>query len=252
MVVKEEGKEQLFLIDYDDNNNNNNNTAYRNFIHSVPSPKTRREYLKSLRYYMSWLKVKNDDYDSLLLKQDPKLIAADIINFIIYLKDRRKLALATIAARVAALHHFYDMNDIELKWKKINSFKGEYYNVVEDRPYARGEIKRLVDRAELRNRAIILLMASSGMRVGAIPELKIKDLMPIEKYNLYQIIVYKKSKSKYITFCTPEARKQIDEYIKWRMSVGEKIGPESPLFRKTFDRNDLLQARNPQPLSLGV
>jgi hypothetical protein len=49
------------------------------------------------------------------------------------------------------------MNDIgdQLKWKKINSFKGEYYNTTEDRPYSREEIKILVDRAELRNKAII-------------------------------------------------------------------------------------------------
>jgi hypothetical protein len=49
------------------------------------------------------------------------------------------------------------MNDIDLKWKKIKSFKGEFYNVVEDRPYAREEIKTLVDRSDLRNKAIILL-----------------------------------------------------------------------------------------------
>ena len=61
------------------------------------------------------------------------------------------------------------MNDIELKWNKINSFKDEFHSVVEDRPYTREEIKTLMDRAELRNKAIILLMASSGMKVGAIP-----------------------------------------------------------------------------------
>jgi hypothetical protein len=95
-------------------------------------------------------------------------------------------------------------------------------------------------------------MSSSGLRLGAIPELKIKDLTPIDKYSIYQVTVYRKSKSKYITFCTPEARKQIDDYIRWRESIGEKIKPESPLFRRTFDRNDLLQARNPRPLRLGT
>jgi integrase len=81
------------------------------------------------------------------------------------------------------------MNDVDLKWKKIKSFKGEFYNVVEDRPYTREEIKTLVDRAELRDKAIILLMASSGMRIGPIPELRMKDLLPIDKYDLYQITV---------------------------------------------------------------
>jgi hypothetical protein len=88
------------------------------------------------------------------------------------------------------------------------------------------------------------------MRVGAVLELRFKDLIPIDKYNLYQITVYKKSKSKYITFCTPECRKVIDDYIKWRVSLGEKIKPESPLFRRTFDRDDLIDVQNPRPLSI--
>jgi hypothetical protein len=55
--------------------------------------------------------------------------------------------------QIAALHHFYEMNDVDLKWNKINSFKEEFHNVVEDRPYTREEIKTLVDRADLRNKA---------------------------------------------------------------------------------------------------
>ena len=141
----------------------------------------------------------------------------------------------------------------ELKWNKIKSFKDEFHNVVEDRPYTGEEIKILVDRSDLRNKAIILLLASSGIRVGAIPALRIKDLTPIDKYKLYQISVYKKSKFHYITFCTPECRKAIDDYIKWRQSLGEETKPQSPLFRKSFDRDDILQVQNnPQPLSLNT
>lgn len=224
-----------------------NEIAYRNFIHSMKSARTRTDYTRSLKYYMNWLSVY--DYNAILQK-DPKLIASDIIEFIVYLRDERTLAPGTINGMIAALHHFYEINDVELKWNKINMFKGEFHSVVEDRPYTREEIKLLVDRADLRNKAIILLLASSGVRIGAIPGLTFKDLEPVDKYNLYKINVYKKSKEKYITFCTPECRKVIDNYIKWRESLREEIKPESPLFRRTFDRNDLLQVQNPQPLSV--
>jgi integrase len=227
--------------------NNNSHTAYRNSVHSIKSPRTRTEYTKSLRYYMNWFSLY--DFDTMLQK-DPKLTASDIIEYIIYLQNEKKLAPATVNTQIAALHHFYEINDVELKWSKINQFKEEYHSIVEDRPYTREEIKTLVDRADLRTKAIVLLLASSGVRIGAIPGLRIKDLEHIDSYNLYKITVYKKSKSKYITFCTPECRKVIDEYIKWRESAGEVIKPESPLFRKVFDREDLLQARNNlQPLS---
>jgi len=56
------------------------------------------------------------------------------------------------------------MNDIDLKWKKINSFKGELYNVVEHRPYTRQEISLLLQKAEPRNRAIILLKTTKNLR----------------------------------------------------------------------------------------
>jgi Phage integrase, N-terminal SAM-like domain len=106
----------------------NNNTAYRNFIFSLKSQKTRSEYIRSLHYYMAWLKMDvlrdDDNYDKLLHK-DPKLITSDIIGFILYLKDNKKLSPATISACIAALRHFYNMNDmVDLKWKKINSIKG--------------------------------------------------------------------------------------------------------------------------------
>lgn len=116
--------------------------------------------------------------------------------------------------------------------------------MVEDRPYTREEIKILVDHADLRNKAIILLLASSGVGIGAIPDFRIKDLEPMDKYLVHKITVYKKSKQKYITFCTPECRKAIDDYIKWRESLGEEIKPESPVFRRTFDKEDLLQIKN--------
>ena len=69
-----------------------------------------------------------------LLDKDPRLIQADIIDYILHLRNTKNLAPATITAYVAAVKHFYDINEIELKWKKINSFKGEHYQVVEDRP----------------------------------------------------------------------------------------------------------------------
>jgi integrase len=128
------------------------------------------------------------------------------------------------------------MNDIILNWKKINSFKGDFYDVIEDQPYTREQIKSLVDKAEpLRNRAVILLLASSGIRVGAIyisktkDYLKVGNLTPIDKYNnIYQITIYKKSRSKYITFCSPECRREIDTYLQYRERYGERITKDSP------------------------
>jgi hypothetical protein len=67
---------------------------------------------------------------------------------------------------------------------------------------------------------------------------------------MYQITIYKKSKSKYITFCTPECRREIDAYLQYRERYGEKLTKDSPLFRTTFDRTDSFHIqKNVKPLS---
>jgi hypothetical protein len=64
------------------------------------------------------------------------------------------------------------MNDIELHWRKIHSFEGEMEKTTDDRPYTHSEIQLLLDRITIRNRCIIMLMASAGLRMGAIPALR--------------------------------------------------------------------------------
>jgi integrase len=233
-------------------------SAYKNFIHSIKSAATKALYQKGLRYFMDFMKVKENEYYKLLPEgREPKLIQSDIIDFILYIRDQKKLSPASINAYVAALRHFYVMNDVTLNWDKISNFKGEFYDVVEDQPYTHQQIRQMLEKAEPRNRAIILLLASSGMRVGAIPDLKVGDLIPIDKYNIYQIHVYKrfsKKSNRYITFCSSEARKEIDLYLQYRERYGEKITPESPLFRTTFNRDpkdelQIMRNKHSHPLS---
>jgi site-specific recombinase XerD len=139
---------------------------------------------------------------------------------------------------IAALKHFFEMNDfVGMNWKKISKYMGEFYTVTEDRPYSREEIGQLVNAAHsLRDKAIILLLSSSGLRVGGLLKLQLKDLTPLPKYSLYQITVYKKTGEQYITFCTPEARGVIDQYLEFRKRMGEKLTPNSLLFRREFNR----------------
>jgi integrase len=114
-----------------------------------------------------------------------------------------------------------------------------------DKPYTHQQIARLLEFSDLREKAIILLMASSGMRIGALPLMKISDLTPIETHQLYQIRVYANSKSnRHYTFCTPECRKTIDNYLDYRRQCGENITPKSPLFRREFDKRDIFQVAN--------
>jgi integrase len=181
---------------------------------------------------------------------DPKLLQTDICDYIMFLRSKN-LAPRSIAVYVAAIRKFLDMNDvISLNWKKIHSFEPEPEQRYEDRPYSHQEIATLLSKALPRDRAIILLMASSGVRVGAIAyPLQLKDLRPIDKYNIYKLTIYRKSSSRYYTFCSPEARKEIDSYLEWRRRLGEQLKDDSPVFRKTFDR---FKIQKPLPVTLST
>jgi len=50
-----------------------------------------------------------------------------------------------IYARTAAIAHFYEMNDVGLRWKKLKTFNGKFKNVIEDRSYTRDKIKKLTE-----------------------------------------------------------------------------------------------------------
>jgi integrase len=209
--------------------------AYRCFVDTCRSEATRTGYVRALGFFMDYLKIPRGSYDRLLDK-DPKLIQMDICDFITHLR-RRGNASASISAYIAAISKFYVINDVTtLNWKKIKSFMGEHEKVVEDRPYTHSEIQRLLDHSSVRNRAMILLMSSSGLRVGALPILRIKDLQSIEQYQIYKVSAYAKSKrSGYFSFCTPEARKHIDIYLDHRKRWGERLTDDSPLFRTDYN-----------------
>jgi integrase len=180
----------------------------------------------------------------LLQKYSIKEMEVNIIEYVMYLRNHRKVSPSTIRVYAASLKHFFEMNDfIGINWKKISKYMGEFFTVAEDRPYTRDEIGKLVNAAHsLRDKAIIYLLSSSGLRVSGLLNLQLRDITPVPKYNIYQISVYKKTREQYITFCTPEARKTIDQYLEFRKRMGEELKPTSLLFRREFNR---LQARAP-------
>jgi integrase len=218
--------------------------AYHNFVDTIKSKRTLEEYRHGIMRFMRFLKV--TDVNNLTLL-DAKEVQQKIIEYIGYLKQERQIAAVTINLYVASVIHFYAMNDVTLNRKRIGRFIPEKIRINKDRAYTREEISKILEFCDMRNRAIVLLFASTGIRVGAIPDLRIEHLQKIydqaSSAKLYQITAYDGFKEEYITFCTPECRSAIDNYIKFREGCGEVITPKSPLFREQFDVTDLEQIR---------
>lgn len=135
--------------------------AYQLFIDSCRAKKTKETYEASLKFYMLFRGVSSADS---LIGEDVRQAQSKIIEFI-NIQKKNGLSWQTCVIRVAALKHFYEMNDVTLNWKKITRFIGEKTRTVEDRAYTKEEIGKMLDKCDERKRVMILLLVSTGIRV---------------------------------------------------------------------------------------
>jgi integrase len=74
----------------------------------------------------------------------------------------------------------------------------------EDRAYTQKEIRDRLLKSDERSRVLILLMTSTGMRIGVPSSLQLGDLTRIPEYKLIDFVYGRSKRDKYYTFCTPE------------------------------------------------
>src|SRR5215813_13658427 len=209
------------------------------WLESLKSKSTLTAYTTHLSLFC---KFHNTDPDQ-LIHLNVTQIKTTILNYIIHLKKIAKqsagkptkgeLSVNSIKFYLVGVKSFLEFNEIALPWKKIAKF---YPDDVTNsyRSYTKDEIKKLLSLSDPRDRCIILLMASSGIRVGAIQSLKVKSIKRLDG-EVGIVTVYPESKdSVYATLVTPEFLASLDEYLKYRKSQGEKITGESWLIRDKF------------------
>ena len=167
-----------------------------------------------------------------------KLPQQDITNLVIkYLVDR-KISRGYKRIVVSSIKHTCEINDIVLNWDKIKKFISSEKTGNEtngrDRGYLHEEIKKILDFVDQRIKSAVLILASTGMRIGALRSVRVGDLEKVNDF--YKIKVYSgEAEEEYITFCTPECAKEIDTYLDFRKRNGEVITGESFLFVKKFN-----------------
>jgi integrase len=180
-----------------------------------------------------------------LLRQDPKTVEQQIIDYIVSLQS---LSRASKSLRLAAIVAFYSINDVTLNRRKLGKFLGPQQRQVKDRPYTLEEISRMLNVSDERMKVIVLLLTSTGMRIGGLAGLKISSLQKIEEFQLYRVCVYENSVEEYTCFTTPECASAIDFYLDMRTRCGERLQAESPLIRKGFNHLDPLSVSYPRPI----
>jgi integrase len=214
------------------------------------SDKTRKNYMLHLSLFCNYHKTDPDA----LIRLQPDMIKDMLLKYVIHLKRTAKttagkpiegeICINTIPTYMTGIQSFFDFHEIPIAWKKIFRFIPE--SVPSNlRAYTKQEIKKLLSVADLRDRCIILIMISGGLRVGALPDLQVKHYSVLDNDDVNNnaaisgiglLKVYPNSKNdSYTTLLTPEAMDAIHSYIEWRKDHGERITDESPLIRDKFD-----------------
>jgi integrase len=164
--------------------------AIRTF-NATKSPATKRVYIKSLKRYMEHLKI--TEVTQLLgietNNQNPIIIEAYLIDYIMSLRQDG-LSHAFMKHAVAPIITFYQLNDIVLNRKKISRYFGEYKKVTKDKAYTTEQVGQALCTADHRMRMIILMLASTGCRIGALPGLTLSHLTKIPGFHIYKITFY--------------------------------------------------------------
>ena len=229
---------------------------------SCKSLRTRDTYKSHIGRFFRFVNIEPHEF----LKLPAKAIQEHVLQYAIYLKKEAKLeidhanwktgqfSVNSVAFLLNAVKVFLEYYDIIIPWKKIRRFIPEkikvHYHV-----YSKEEIQKLLQVADFRERAIILILESSGMRVSGLLGLLIKDFeVLLQENNIGKLTVYARTDSYYHTFCTPECTAAIQFYLKWREEQGEIIKPASPLIRDSIrkgleGRGAALNTNMPRPLS---
>ncbi|MEX0639826.1 MAG: hypothetical protein WD018_03560 [Nitrosopumilaceae archaeon] len=254
------------------------------FYNSLKSPFTKKSYDRYLKYFLcDALKDSlNGTYEKRakqfadIAKNDTEKLNKILFGYVIALKKHTELSpshpqyvsVKSLKTRIKPITKFCDMNDIVFNWKRLRSFFPENR---EDYPKMRGytkeEIQKMLEYSRgPRDKAIILVAASSGIRTGAFdfcwgdirPIYSVGERLVVCKKNeevangnleCASITVYKGSRDEYDAFITPEAFDALLEYKNlWKFEtktepadsdfVMKQAGPtKKPLGRMAITRN---------------
>ncbi len=213
------------------------------FLEAIKSPATSEVYQRRLATFLEYVGMDVDAFVA-KCKGDSKWAQEVILKFLLNEKGRaarNEIVAGTVSNVKKPVRLLLDMNDVTgINWKKLSRMLPSVRRYALDRAPTIDELRLLISNAETRFQAIVLVMASSGIRIGAWAYLDWVDVEPVERDGnivAAKLAVYRGEPEEYLTFISPEAYAKLKQYIELRESNGEKITRESPLIRDRWQPN---------------
>ncbi len=186
---------------------------------------TRRNFLQGMKYYTDFankspnelLEEAEEEIKSGILMRKRK-IRGYLLGFRDWLKEQ-EYAPKTVYSHMVAAKSFYKSFDIDLP--QLNNRKQFQALPTEENGMRleKENLKQILKHANLRNRAIILTTASSGLSQSDVLDLSVGDFKRgLDEKTMITTLHLRRIKTKcdFITFLSPEATKAVQDYLEYR------------------------------------
>jgi len=213
--------------------------CFRKFIGSLNAETSRETYGYNMKKFMKWATsekyVTHVESFEMLLEWDTEKITDVLEDYVNFLENSKHTNIGT---PLASPELFFTMNRkiwhnklVRKGIRKLNRKKGG------ELPIEDKELEAVYVGAKTpREKCIISILSSLGIRRGALidPVIRFKHLIPIE--NCYCVRIYDESDEGYWGVLIPEASRDVDKYKQSRIDAGEVITEESPLLATSYSR----------------
>jgi integrase len=203
----------------------------RMLVREGKSEETLRRYLDGPKNFTAYMKASSADNALQKLRESEDI--TDVLDkWIGHLQKTGKTPI-NIKSLVFGVKKWMFANRVNgVDWEFIG--KPKVAGQIRDRIPSHEELRIILsNKVALRDKALFMTAASSGLRLGTVTTLKVKDFQPIEELGMITVeggAGRKLAKGKeYKTFVTPETRKTIEDYL----STRGHPEPEEPLFAKS-------------------
>lgn len=210
---------------------------------------TVENYVRAVRKFVVFLGLKNPESALEKLLSGEIDAASKVDQFIDYVLE--KYAHQTVRNMLFGIKKWFELNGIQVDWDKIE-FPTSAATQEIDRAPSKDELKQLLNHASgSRDRAVMLMLTSSGLRIGTLLSLAVGDVN-FEYPDVARLKVERKRGRKFVSkrrggqgrvyysFITPEAKKTLIQYLQERKAAGEKTTEKSPLIGDSYHKGNFI------------
>ena len=226
-----------------------NNSPYETFLSYYPNIKTRESVLDRLIAFLDFVEIDkklelDQRYNKFVqnVKNNDQWYKEQLSKYFQYLETRlnnKEIRKGTAHNCKTVVKKVMEQIGINIDWKRINKIFGTPLNYSNDVAYTIDQINRLCEYGDPRIKAVVYVMATSGIRLGAWIGLKKKHVKPYEENGkilcAYLKVYDGEPNDEYWTLLTKEAYDEIVKWFELRKRAGEVINDESPIMRQLWD-----------------